>query len=126
MTPSVSYRAAIQAEERLEGSIQGHAHQSLAEVLVQMDDDAAWREAEHLLGQVQERLRTDHFRYQVARARLAHKKGDPKVARSAAVEALRLAAIKDPPLPRHPDIGLVKSSASTLSELHRLAVDGGA
>jgi tetratricopeptide (TPR) repeat protein len=73
--------------------------------------------AEHLLSQ--RHFNSTLFRIAVCRARAQSRLGmDPS---AAAREALRLASITEPQLPRHPTVGLLESDQQTLEELKRYA-----
>jgi tetratricopeptide (TPR) repeat protein len=99
---------------------------SLIEVLLISPEDRT-AEAAGLLAEVRQYMQTHPmfnnalFRYEVAAARLAKKTGDRQRAAVSAQRALELATIDRPQLPRHPDVGLVRTDDATLKELRLLA-----
>jgi predicted Zn-dependent protease len=108
-------------------SLNGTSHMvevSLAELLIEHDQDDAHTEALQLL---ESRLKRsvsmfDHdlFRWHVALARVAVRRGDVETQQRAARTASTLAK-RGPQLPRHPTVGLVQADASTLTWLEQLA-----
>jgi Tetratricopeptide repeat len=99
---------------------------SLVEVLLISPEDRT-AEAAGLLAEVRQYMQThpsfnhELFRCEVASARLAEKTGDRQRAAVSARRALELAAIDRRQLPRHPDVGLVRTDDATLRELRLLA-----
>jgi tetratricopeptide (TPR) repeat protein len=101
---------------------------SLAEVLLAAPESRT-AEAGDLLEQVRTFMQSrpggwfhsELFRYEVAVARLAAKTGDRQRAAASARKALELAAIDQPQLSRHPDVGVVRTNDATLGELRLLA-----
>jgi hypothetical protein len=102
----------------------GLADLTLAELLVEGGDPAGFREAAALLdaSELASHLvfHAQVFRYYLVRARLADRVGDPR-RRAYAQHALQVAAITTPQFPRHPDVGLVHTSAAVLAELREIA-----
>ena len=94
-----------------------------AEVLLQGDDPGDLAEAEELLSSpdlTQFLLWNSHiFRYYVAQARLALRKG--RDSRDWAALALELAGDRRPQLPRHPTVGVIAPDPEVISELRVLA-----
>ncbi|AEV85452.1 hypothetical protein ACWT_4430 [Actinoplanes sp. SE50] len=98
------------------------AELSLAELLTEHGDAHHLAEADRLLIACADRgLAFDDaiFRWNVARARLADRLGDDQSRAAAATTALALVG-KGPQLPRHPDVGLVRTDEATLRWLKRL------
>jgi hypothetical protein len=95
-----------------------------SELLVERGDPARLGEAAALLDAAGLPARlvfhAQVFRYYLVRARLADRVGDPR-RRQYAQRALEVAAIKTPQLPRHPNVGLVHTSAAVLAELWQIA-----
>jgi hypothetical protein len=96
----------------------------LAELLVERGTPDGLQEAAALLDAADLPARlafhTHVFRYYLAWARLADRIGDDR-RRGDAERALWIAAITEPQLPRHPDVGLVNADGAILAELQRLA-----
>jgi hypothetical protein len=69
-----------------------------------------------------DQMRSDHvlFRWHLVRIRLAEALGDRETIRRAARTALELVG-RGPQLPRHPDVGLVRTDKATLKRLRKLA-----
>jgi hypothetical protein len=101
----------------------GLADLALAELLVERGDSARFGEAAALLDAADLPARlvfhAQVFRYYLIRARLADRVGDPR-RREYAQRALQVAAITTPQFPRHPDVGLVHTSAAVLAELREI------
>lgn len=117
------YREAIAAYERVPG-VGGHAEVRLAELISRTRQREKYTEAEALLDSYNALFKIDHFRVFTIRARLAAERGDRENAASYAQAALELERDAEPQLPRHPDVGHVKSDKKTLRELRRLARRG--
>jgi hypothetical protein len=114
------YREALAAYDRTPG-VGGHARVRLADLISVTRQREKYAEAEALLDAYDPLFKIDHFRVFTVRARLASEAGDPEEAASYASAALQLAADKNPQLPRHPDVGHVKTNEETMRELERLA-----
>lgn len=114
------YREALAAYERTSG-VRGHAHVRLAELISATHQTEKYEEAEKLLDAYDPLFKIDYFRAFTVRARLAAERGDFESAAGFASAALELKADRKPQLPRHPDVGHVKTDERTLAELRKLA-----
>jgi hypothetical protein len=109
-------------------SLNGTTHMveiSLAEVLIERDDDLSRREALELLQSARDRQRAgmfnnELFRWHVALAALSLQLGDIESQQGSARKALALVQL-GPQLPRHPTVGVVHADRHTLGWLHALA-----
>jgi tetratricopeptide (TPR) repeat protein len=115
------YQLAIDLTSPRRSGSTGIEEVDMAEVLVERNapgDNTRALEllaSEHLLSQ--RHFNSTLFRIALCRARAQSRVGmDPS---AAAREALRLASIAEPLLPRHPTVGLVDSDQQTLEELKR-------
>jgi tetratricopeptide (TPR) repeat protein len=97
---------------------------SLAEILIEHDDDVSHREALQLLQSRATRrssmFNDQVFRWHVARAALSLQVGDIESLRYAARKALALTQL-GPQLPRHPTLGLARADQHTLNWLRTCA-----
>jgi hypothetical protein len=96
----------------------------LAELLLAEDPtDGSVGEIAELLDEAADEsfFHSDAWRIAVARARLHAKKKDPHGAAAYAQHALALLADNGPKLPRHPDVGLIKTDRKTVTEMEKLA-----
>ena len=114
------YREALGAYRRTPG-VQGRAQVGLADLISVTRQREKYAEADVLLDAFDPLFKSDHFRVFTVRARLAAERGDHEEAASCAQAALRLEADREPQLPRHPDVGHVKTDGATLRELRKLA-----
>ena len=80
-----------------------------------------YKDADALLDAFDPLFKIDHFRVFTVRARLAADRGDAEEAASYARAALELEADKQPQLPRHPDVGHVRTDEAMRSQLRGLA-----
>lgn len=117
------YQAAIDLTSPRRSGSTGVEEVGMAEVLVERNapgDNTRALEllaSEHLLAQ--QHFNSTLFGMWVCRARAQSGLGlDPS---AAAREALRLASITEPQLPRHPTVGLVHADQDTLEELQQFA-----
>jgi hypothetical protein len=98
----------------------------LAEVILLRSDQSGLGEAADLLRAVEPDVRQQSimrdavFRFLLASARVAHRRGDPS-ARELAQDALAVAAEAKPSLPRHRDVGRPSATPAEVAELHRIA-----
>jgi hypothetical protein len=117
------YRRILAEHPSLSGTT-GCIEIALAEVLLDADGVESRAEALALLDTWMARpgLKFDHqlFRWHLALIRAAEAMGDRETVRRAARSALELAA-RGPQLPRHKDVGLVRTDRATLSRLRELA-----
>lgn len=103
---------------------------SLAEMLLDGNDSMRNQEISELLDSAHEEIAgrpwdySTLYKFQKACAQLAHRQGDEQAARDHAQEAIRLSEITDPPLARHPTIGLVQASAEDLESLRAIVNPG--
>jgi hypothetical protein len=88
---------------------------------VELDEAAALLDAAN----EQAFFHVEAWRIAVARARLRAKRGDAHGAAACAREALALLADNTPRLPRHPDVGLIKTDPETIREMQTLAGHSG-
>ena len=63
----------------------------------------------------------DIWRFSVALARVAAARDDRERARYWAEQALEAAAVDEPQLPRHPNVGLARPEPGDIAEMRRLA-----
>jgi hypothetical protein len=121
------YELAVKAEDEL-GSLVTGADLRLAELILRTGWTASYAEADALLEHAERTgltLRTEAWRWCVARARLAVARGD-RDARQYAMRALELLAEEGPQFPRHPDVGLIETDEATAEEMRALASGPGA
>src|SRR6266516_2612160 len=117
------YRQALGAYKRIRGA-RGHADIRLADLITRTHQREKYAEAVSLVDSYEPLFKIDYFRVFIVRARLAAADGDEREAREYARAALELEAETEPQLPRHPDVGHVRTDKETLSELRRLAGQG--
>lgn len=112
------------ARESEDGRFQSDARLHLAELIVRTNQRDKFDEADQLLDRFVERgglFAVHRWRYSVARARLASARGNMQMAANFAEDALSIAAITEPDLPRHPNVGLVTADEAPLAEMRHLA-----
>jgi hypothetical protein len=117
------YQTAIDLTAPSRSRSRGTEEVDMAEVLVSRGGPGDFQRAIGLLRSeaitARPQFNSTLFRIYVTEARARHAIGqDPS---SAAAEALRLASITDPQLPRHPTVGIVHADDATLKELRNLA-----
>ncbi len=119
------YRDTLRAQE---GTNVFHgAELLLAELIVRERLTDCYPEADALLDRVLESgpiFRSEQFRYAVARARLASRRGDDDEGAAFALGALDLFEHNEPVSSYHRNIGLIRADEATLSELKALARQG--
>jgi tetratricopeptide (TPR) repeat protein len=118
------YRTLL-AEHPTLNATTGLAELSLAELLIERNDEPSRREARSLLGAVDARQRggwfnDSRFRWLVAQTSLAAQTGDLDAQKRWAKAAQELVGA-GPQLPRHPTVGLVDADEATLNWLEAAA-----
>ena len=119
------YELTVRGEDEL-GSLVTGADLRLAELIIRCGWSASYDEADRLLAHAEGRrltLRSESWRFCVARARLAAALGREDAA-SYATRALELLAEVGPQFSRHPTVGLIETDEATVEEMRRLARDG--
>lgn len=98
---------------------------SLVELILQSAQSNKYIEAVSLLETARPHLlfNSDVFRFAVASARLLTRLGKSNEAVTYARKALQLANICEPQFPRHPTVGLVKTTKDVLNEMLFIAGD---
>jgi hypothetical protein len=105
------------------------AEQELADLIIREGLADAYPEADELLDRVLEQgpfFRSQQYRYAVARARLASRRGDDDEAAAFALGALDLFDHNRAVSSYHPNVGLIRGDEATLSELEIIAQRGNA
>jgi hypothetical protein len=123
---AAAYRGVHEARESLPG-LRLPAALHLAALIAKAGWTEKFAEANALLDWTWERdrpiFRNQIFDYCVARARIASGLGNDDAAAHFAGEALAIASVDEPQLPRHPTVGLVEPDQRILREMRRLAGD---
>jgi tetratricopeptide (TPR) repeat protein len=107
------YREALATQERRPG-VRGYAGVKLADLITRTRHREKYKEADALVDAFDPLFKIDHFRVFTVRARLAAERGDAEEAGSYARVALDLETDKRSQLPRHPDVGHVRTDEATL------------
>jgi predicted Zn-dependent protease len=118
------YRAALRTYES-NPKVKGYAHLGLADLILDTAQESKYEEMEVLLDSLDPSsdlaLRNAQFKWALLRARLATRLGKQEDARQFASAGLRLAELREPQFPRHPDVAQIQPEKETLDELRRLA-----
>jgi hypothetical protein len=114
------YRDALSANERISG-VPGHAPLKLANLIAATHQRDKYEEVEALLDAYKPVWKLGHFWVELARARLAADLGDRSRAAAHARAALALEADEEPPVHRHPGVGLLRTDSETVAELEALS-----
>jgi hypothetical protein len=117
------YRDLLDSGRSLSGTT-GMVHVSLAEILIDRDNETSTKEAVALLAAWAARpggkFNNDLFRWNLAALRTAEQTGDRESRRNHAKTALALID-GGPQLPKHPDVGRVHTDDATLHRLRDIA-----
>lgn len=117
------YRQGVAHEDGLSGgALRWGGDLSLAELLIELDGDLD--EAQEMLERASKSglaFRSQRWRWFVADARVANRRGDPQRSASSARAGLDLLTEDQPDFPRHPDLGHIDAAAETIREVRQLA-----
>jgi hypothetical protein len=119
-----AYRACLQAEDSLGGSLRTGVELDLAELIVRERWEAHYEEAFKLLGRAESvglTFEVQRWRHAVVSARLYARRGRHDEARAAARQARDLLDASSPDFSRHPDVGRIKADETTVTEMRTLA-----
>jgi tetratricopeptide (TPR) repeat protein len=114
------YREALRGYERFP-AVRGRAEIKLALLITATHQTAKYREAESLVDAWDPVFKDDRFNALTVLARAASERGERREAAEYAQAALSLESDEEPDIPRHPDVGHVKTDETTLQELRKLA-----